>query len=64
MSLYYPENVCVCVWGGLDPIWGFRMWWFQLDRKHILSFFMSDGCVMAENTGVSLSRDVTGWSFP
>lgn len=27
-------------------------------------FYMSDGCVIVENSGVSLFRNVTGWSFP
>jgi hypothetical protein len=27
-------------------------------------FYMSGGCVMVKNGGVSLFRNVTGWSFP
>ena len=50
--------------GGLHPIWDMHIWWFLLDRKHICHFYVSNGCIMVENGGVSLFRNVTGWSFP
>jgi len=50
--------------GVLHPIWDFHIWWYLLDRKHTCHFCMSSGCVLVENSGVSLFRNVTGWSFP
>jgi len=48
-SLYYPENGAV---GVLHPIWDVHIRWFLLDRIHNCHFYMSDGCVMVENSGV------------
>jgi len=77
MSLYYPGNGgggggCPIQFGisrggrGGCPIqFGISIYGGSYCIENTFYYFyMSDGCVMVENSGVFLFRNVIGWSFP